>query len=114
MSRYDAVVHLRTPTGSGGYNHQNPVRIESAEEAADIDTRIARAWESHPRRFFVEASSDFLDKAARALDILRGELPECCRRHVVPLLVGRCPHRSPTDPMTEDVSRRVREALLES
>ena len=98
LRRYDAVIHLRTPTGARGYNHQNPLRIESASEAADLDDRIARAWDHHPRRFIVEPSSDFLDKAARALDILRGELPECCRHHVVPVLAGRQSHELRVEP----------------
>ena len=52
-----------------GYNHQNPLRTESATTAAaEIDARIAQAWELHPKRFIVESSSDFLDKAARALE----------------------------------------------
>ena len=89
LRRYDAVIHMRTPAAADGYDHRNPLRIESAAEALRIDARIARAWEPHPRRFFVEASSDFLDKAARTLDILRGELPECCRRHVVPTVDER-------------------------
>lgn len=91
LRRYDAVIHLRTPTGADGYNHQNPLRVESAIEAAAIDARVARAWERHPRRVIVEASSEFLDKAARALELLRGELPECCRHHVVPVLDERKP-----------------------
>jgi hypothetical protein len=78
------VIHLRTPTLDAGYNHRNPLRIESAAEAATIDARIATGWQLHPRRFVVEASVDFLSKAAHALDILRGEIPECCRRHIVP------------------------------
>jgi hypothetical protein len=98
LRRYDAVIHLRTPTGAGGYNHQNPLRIESATQAADIDARIAHAWEHHPRRFIVEPSSDFLDKAARALAILRGKLPECCRHHVIPALAGRHPQGSQVEP----------------
>ena len=89
LRRYDAVIHLRTPAAADGYNHQNPLRIESATEALGIDARIARAWERHPRRFVVEASSDFLDKAARALEILRAELPACCRGHVVPIVDER-------------------------
>lgn len=84
LGRYDAVIHLRTPTLGAGYNHRNPLRIESAAEAATIDARIATGWQLHPRRFVVEASVDFLSKAARALEILRGEMPECCRRHIVP------------------------------
>lgn len=79
LARYDAVIHLRTPTLNGGYNTSNPLRIESAREAAHIDARIAAAWAAHPRRFFVESSEDFLDKAARALALLRAEVPSCCR-----------------------------------
>jgi len=86
LRRYDAVVHLRTPTLGHGYNHENPLRVESATEAAVIDERIARVWERHPRRFIVESTPDFVAKATRALGILREEMPECCRRHVVPLL----------------------------
>lgn len=89
LARYDAVIHLRTPGEDHGYNHQNPLRTESAAAAADIDARVIRAWARHPRRFIVEPSADFLDKAARALEILRRELPECCRGHVVPAVRNR-------------------------
>ncbi|PZR04520.1 MAG: hypothetical protein DI536_34115 [Archangium gephyra] len=84
LKRYDAVIHLRTPTATGGYNHQNPVRVESASEAAVIDLQIAKVWEGHPRRFIVENTTDFLKKAHQAIQILRAEMPECCRRHLVP------------------------------
>ena len=89
LARYDAVIHLRTPAVDQGYNHENPLRTESAEIAAEVDRRIASAWAAHPRRFIVESSSDFLDKAARALAFLREELPNCCKQHVVPSLDGR-------------------------
>jgi len=89
IARYDAVIHLRTPAPDHGYNHQNPLRTESAGAAADIDARILVAWAQHPRRFIVESSAEFLDKAARALEILRGELPACCKRHVIPALRDR-------------------------
>lgn len=100
LRRYDAVIHLRTPAVEHGYNHQNPLRTESVTAAAAIDARIAQAWASHFRRFIVESSSDFLDKAARALEILRGELPECCKRHVVPALRDHL-----TKPVGPDVSQ---------
>jgi predicted ATPase len=89
LGRYDAVIHLRTPGQENGYNHQNPLRTESANAAADIDARIERAWEQHARRFIVESSTAFLDKASKALEILRDELPECCRQHVVPAVRDR-------------------------
>jgi len=86
IRRYDAVIHLRTPAAANGYNHENPLRIESAAEAVEADRKIAEAWSSHPRRTVIEATPDFLSKAAQAVDALRAEMPECCRRHVVPLL----------------------------
>ena len=89
LKRYDAVIHLRTPAAEHGYNHQNPLRTESAAAAAEIDSRILQAWEAHPRRFVVESTSEFLDKASEALHVLRGELPACCRKHVVPALEHR-------------------------
>ena len=84
LRRYDAVIHLRTPRPAAGYDYSNPLRIESAEEAAAIDERILQAWELHPKRSVVEAAPDFMAKAARALEILRSELPDCCRRQVLP------------------------------
>ena len=81
LARYDAVIHLRTPSLEHGYNHQNPLRVESAAVAAAIDRRIFDVWAAHPRRFVVESSSTFLEKASRALEIVRAEIPECCRPH---------------------------------
>lgn len=86
LSRYDAVIHLRTPRPEQGYNLQNPLRIESPAQAAEIDRLIAEAWAMHPRRFLVEASASFLDKAANALGILSDEIPLCCKEHIVPAL----------------------------
>ena len=83
LARYDAVIHLRTPTVDGGYNQQNPLRLESAAEAALIDARIADAWAEHPRRFEVPPMADFLAKAARVVELVRAELPPCCRRHPI-------------------------------
>jgi predicted ATPase len=85
LRRYDAVIHLRTPAIGDGYNRHNPLRIESAAEAAAIDARIARVWEGHPRRFVVEATPDFIGKVRRVLAILRDEGPVCGRRHDDPL-----------------------------
>ena len=89
LARYHAVIHLRTPSADGGYNHQNPLRTESAAVAAEIDDRIYVAWQRHPRRFIIDSSADFLDKAERALRVVQGELPDCCKAHDVPALRGR-------------------------
>jgi hypothetical protein len=37
----------------------------------------------------VESASDFIDKAAEVLSILRAEMPECCKGHVIPALRDR-------------------------
>jgi hypothetical protein len=84
LTRYDAVIHVRTPSLENGYTHQNPLRTESAKFAGAIDAKLASLWVPHPRRFLIEASPDFLAKARRALEVVRNELPECCRSHVVP------------------------------
>jgi predicted ATPase len=89
LARYHAVIHLRTPPMEHGYNQQNPLRTESAAAAGEIDRRILDAWGAHPRRFIVESTSEFLDKAAKALEILRTEMPACCRHHVIPALRDR-------------------------
>jgi predicted ATPase len=78
IARYDVVIHLRTPHAHA-YNRDNPARVESAEEAARIDQRIALAWVSHPRVLTVDAQPDFLHKAELALQLLITELPACCR-----------------------------------
>ena len=88
LRRYDAVIHLQTPAEQGGYNHQNPLRVESAAQAARVDRRVLEVWAAHPRRFIVEPTPDFLLKAKRVLDIIRDELPECCRHHAVPEVDG--------------------------
>lgn len=83
LQRYAAVVHLRTPHAHQGYNQANPVRVESADQALRLDEKILAAWAGHPNRVLIESESDFLAKAAKAVEILRGELPECCRKHEI-------------------------------
>lgn len=83
LKRYRAVIHLRSPSAARGYNHSNPMRIETALEAGRIDALIARAWDGHPRRFFVESADDFVEKALKAVALVRAELPDCCKTHRV-------------------------------
>ena len=83
-ARYSAVIDLRTPLESNGYNHANALRIESAPEAAAIDASILNLWKEHPHRHVVESTSDFLDKAARVVALVRDEVPECCRPRRAP------------------------------
>lgn len=84
LQRYAAVIHLQTPTAGEGYNHGNPIRTETAQAAALIDTRLAEVWADHPRVTTIPASGDFLVKANAALTVIRSELPDCCRQHAAP------------------------------
>ena len=47
-ARYLAVIHLRSPSQDLGYNYQNPLRIETANQAMLIDNRIHTIWSRHP------------------------------------------------------------------
>jgi predicted ATPase len=82
LARYHTVIHLRTPA-AGEYTHDNPLRVETAPEAAAIDARIAAAWARHPRRFEVPANHDFMHKARLALELLRAEMPPCCQARLL-------------------------------
>jgi predicted ATPase len=76
LARYAAVVHLRVPDGANGYA-KDAVRIESANEAREIDARLVEVWAAHPRRVIIESTPDFVRKAQRALALIRAELT-CC------------------------------------
>ena len=80
LSRYHAVIHLRTPAPEQGY-HTDPIRNEPAARAAEIDGRIAEAWKDHPHRFLVDAETNFAAKASHALELIRNEMPLCCTSH---------------------------------
>lgn len=81
LGRYAAVVHVEVPTPAWGYE-KNRIRNESVTKAREIDRRIARAWRGHPRFMTVSAQAGFLDKLAYAIELLRGELPQCCQTHL--------------------------------
>jgi predicted ATPase len=84
LSRYAAVIHLRTPPAEHGYDHSNPVRLESARQAAQVDERILEVWKAHPQRVVIDSSSTFLAKLLRAVEAIRAQLPPCCRAHRIP------------------------------
>ena len=95
LARYDRVIHLRTPASDRGYDRSNAFRIESPDEAVRIDEHITLEWDGHPRCFVVDANVDFVTMAKQALDLVRAELPECCRGHAVVAL----PRRSRPEPL---------------
>ena len=79
LARYASVLHLRPPPADGGYDHSNPVRTETATQAAALDRRILDAWAGHPHRVILESKPTFLDKLTAAIEAIRAEVPACCR-----------------------------------
>jgi predicted ATPase len=80
LRRYHPVLHLRTP--EVGYNHDNPLRLESLAEARALDERIAALWARHPHRYEIREEVSFAAKVARAIQIISEQLPSCCRAHL--------------------------------
>lgn len=78
LARYEAVIHLRVPDAAH-YRRTNPLRIETAAEAAAIDERLLTLWAPHPRRVVIDARSDFVEKARAAIDTVLAAIPPCCR-----------------------------------
>ncbi len=78
LARYSAVIHLQTPTANHGYNRENHLRIENAEEARVIDEKIRQAWAKHPRRYLIPSSANFMEKAVAALQAISELQPDCC------------------------------------
>lgn len=67
-SRYGAVIHLRSPALRNGYNHQNPLRVETAEQAAQIDKKIYHIWKDHPGYVSIDSADSFQEKVDKALE----------------------------------------------
>ena len=78
LARYATVIHMRTPSLHHGYT-STQYRIETAAEAAAIDLRIDAAWSGHPHQVIVDSDDDFVAKLQRALELIRAEVPGCCR-----------------------------------
>ena len=68
LSRYYAVIHMRTPNDQNGYNFVNSLRTENAAESKIIDDKIGSIWNKHPRYVEVSSTKTFLEKAGIALN----------------------------------------------
>lgn len=82
FSKYKAIIHLRTPTKKNGYNFQNPIRIESAEQAIKIDQRIQEVWKNHPQYSTIDSTASFSEKIQEATRRIQNLVPDCCKEHL--------------------------------
>jgi predicted ATPase len=75
MNRYTAVIHLQTAQQGHGYTNTS-VRLESHEQARELDEKIGKIWSVHPQYFFIPNAGSFVEKLTLALDILSPHLPK--------------------------------------
>lgn len=73
LARYDWVIHLDTAS-SDFYDTTNPIRTESFQEAWDLNDKIKRAWDGHPRRVVITHNEDFLSKMTTSLAVINAIL----------------------------------------
>lgn len=69
-NNYDAVFHLVTAAkGAEDFytTANNQARIETAEEAAEMDDKFIAAWTGHPHLRIIDNSTDFEDKMRRLI-----------------------------------------------
>lgn len=78
LARYATVIHMRSATRDHGYT-PTVHRVESPEQASEIDERLLAVWRHHPRRFVIESNPLFVTKLEEALTLIRAEIPACCR-----------------------------------
>lgn len=69
LKRYSWVIHLDTAS-SDSYEHANPIRTESYQEAWELNEKIKAAWKDHPQRIIIKNSHDFLSKMKLAISIV--------------------------------------------
>lgn len=73
LARYDWVIHLDTAS-LDHYDTTNPIRTESFQEAWELNDKIKKAWEGHPRRVIITHNEDFLSKMTTSLAVINAIL----------------------------------------
>ena len=81
-AKFRAVIQLHSPSIAVGYNHQNPIRTESAEQAAAIDQRIHEVWKNHPHYHLVDSTYNFSEKVNRTTHLIQQYISDCCKNHL--------------------------------
>lgn len=63
LQRYDAVIFFETAAVGGiSIEGGNPQRIESIEEALELDRKLKALWSKHPRFVFIPHEASFMKK----------------------------------------------------
>lgn len=73
LKRYGWVIHLDT-AGNDFYDLSNPLRTETYSEALELNEKVKRAWDGHPKRLIIPHNQDFLSKMSFALNVIHAIL----------------------------------------
>ncbi|MBD3403278.1 AAA family ATPase [candidate division GN15 bacterium] len=69
--RYDAVIQLGSAAGLGpGYYRTDTIRLESIDEALEIEKAIQRVWRDHPGFHYLPARINYQEKYERLLELV--------------------------------------------
>lgn len=73
LQRYDAVIFFESAAVAGAsIEGGNPARLETLEEAAEIDGKLRALWSQHPRFILVPHNASFFKKISFGLAALEG------------------------------------------
>lgn len=68
LERYDAVIFFETAAVGGmSIEGGNPIRIESNDEAVELDRQLRELWSNHPHFYFVPHNPSFIKKITAGL-----------------------------------------------
>ena len=74
LARYDAVIFFETAAvGNFSIETGNPARIETNQEAIELDMRLRELWRQHPNFVLIHHNHSFMAKIFEGLHVL-GEL----------------------------------------
>ena len=80
LARYDAVIFFESAAvGGTAIEGGNLTRIETVEEAADLDKRLYALWSKHPRFFVVRHNASFFRKITFGLSTLESIVADVLR-----------------------------------
>ncbi len=73
LARYDWVLHLDTAAAEF-YDLSNPIRTETYSEALELNDKIKKAWQGHPRRIIIPHTPDFITKMSISTLVIKAIL----------------------------------------
>lgn len=81
LDRYDAVIFFESAAVGGmGIEGGNPTRIESLQQAVDLDHKLRALWSQHPRFHLVPHNPSFFKKISFGLAVLERVVQELSTR----------------------------------